>query len=65
MNKLKLARIRAEVYKKRHEKFDIQLLTLRNNLNAQRQHEVELALKRTEQLAKQNGNPPKSITEQL
>jgi len=64
-NRQELARMRAEVYKKRHEKFDVQLLALRNNLNAQRQREAELALERTEQLAEQNGNLPKSISEQL
>ncbi|NIH16143.1 miniconductance mechanosensitive channel MscM [Serratia symbiotica] len=64
-NRQELARMRAEVYKKRHEKFDVQLLALRNHLNAQRQREAELALERTEQLAEQNGNLPKSISEQL
>ncbi|NIG98159.1 MAG: miniconductance mechanosensitive channel MscM [Serratia symbiotica] len=64
-NRQELARMRAELYKKRHEKFDVQLLALRNNLNAQRQREAELALERTEQLAEQNGNLPKSISEQL
>lgn len=64
-NRQELARMRAEVYKKRHEKFDVQLLALRNNLNAQRQREAELALERTKQLAEQNGNLPKSISEQL
>ncbi|WP_236712460.1 miniconductance mechanosensitive channel MscM [Serratia symbiotica] len=64
-NRQELARMRAEVYKKRHEKFDVQLLALRNNLNAKRQREAELALERTEQLAEQNGNLPKSISEQL
>lgn len=64
-NRQELARMRAEVYKKRHEKFDVQLLALRNNLNAQRQREAELALEKTEQLAEQNANLPKSISEQL
>ncbi|WP_250547058.1 hypothetical protein, partial [Serratia marcescens] len=54
-----------EVYKKRHEKIDVQLQALRNNLNAQRQREAEQALEKTEQLAEQNGDLPKSISQQL
>ncbi|AVJ15934.1 miniconductance mechanosensitive channel MscM [Serratia sp. JUb9] len=64
-NRQELARMRAEVFKKRHEKLDIQLQALRNNLNNQRQREAELALKKTEQLAEQSGELPKSISEQL
>lgn len=45
-NRQELARMRAEVYKKRHEKIDVQLQALRNNLNAQRQREAELALEK-------------------
>ncbi len=57
-NRQELARMRAEVYKKRHEKIDIQLQALRNNLNAQRQREAELALEKTEQ-AKNAGPGPR------
>lgn len=64
-NRQELARMRAEVFKMRHEKLDIQLQALRNNLNNQRQREAELALKKTEQLAEQSGELPKSISEQL
>lgn len=64
-NRQELARMRAEVFKKRHEKLDVQLQALRNNLNNQRQREAELALKKTEQLAEQSGELPKSISEQL
>jgi potassium efflux system protein len=64
-NRQELARMRAEVYKKRHEKIDVQLQALRNNLNAQRQREAELALEKTEQLAEQNGDLPKSLSQQL
>ncbi|HGE8347180.1 TPA: miniconductance mechanosensitive channel MscM [Serratia marcescens] len=64
-NRQELARMRAEVYKKRHEKIDVQLQALRNNLNAQRQREAEQALEKTEQLAEQNGDLPKSISQQL
>ncbi len=45
-NRQELARMRAEVYKKRHEKIDVQLQALRNNLNAQRQREAEQALEK-------------------
>lgn len=64
-NRQELARMRAEVYKKRHEKLDIQLQVLRNSLNVQRQREVKLAVKRTEQLVEQNNNLPQSISRQL
>ncbi|MFI8414908.1 miniconductance mechanosensitive channel MscM [Serratia sp. NPDC078593] len=64
-NRQELARMRADVYKKRHEKLDIQLQALRNNLNSQRQREAELALEKTEQLAERSGELPKSISQQL
>ncbi|NIG62957.1 MAG: miniconductance mechanosensitive channel MscM [Serratia symbiotica] len=64
-NRQELARMHTEVYKKSHEKFDVQLLVLRNNLNEQSQREAELALERTEQLVEPTGNLPKSISDQL
>lgn len=64
-NRQELARMRADVYKTRHEKIDIQLQALRNNLNSQRQREAELALEKTEQLAEQNGDLPASLRKQL
>lgn len=64
-NRQELSRIRAELYKTRHDRLDEQLQTLRNNLNSQRQKEAETALEKTEQLAEQSGEQPKSITEQL
>lgn len=64
-NRQELARLRAEIYKKRHEKTDTQLQALRNNLNSQRQREAERALEKTEQLAEQNDDLPKSISQQL
>ncbi|MFC0227598.1 miniconductance mechanosensitive channel MscM [Serratia aquatilis] len=64
-NRQELARMRAEVYKARHEKIDMQLQTLRNNLNSQRQREAERALEKTEQLAEQNSDLPQSINQQL
>ncbi|WP_457913900.1 miniconductance mechanosensitive channel MscM [Candidatus Gillettellia adelgis] len=64
-NRQELARMQAEVYKKRQEKFNVQLMSLRNNLNAQRQREAERALEKTEQLAGKNGDLPESIREEL
>lgn len=64
-NRQELARMRADVHKTRHEKIDIQLQALRNNLNSQRQREAERALEKTEQLAEQNGDLPTSLRKQL
>lgn len=64
-NRQELSRIRAELYKTRHDRLDEQLQTLRNNLNSQRQREAESALQKTEQLAEQSGELPKSINQQL
>jgi len=64
-NRQELSRIRAELYKTRHDRLDELLQTLRNNLNSQRQREAENALEKTEQLAEQSGELPKSITQQL
>lgn len=64
-NRQELARMRAEVYKTRHGKIDTQLQALRNNLNSQRQSEAKRVLEKTEQLAEQNGDLPKSINQQL
>ncbi|HGM5492748.1 TPA: miniconductance mechanosensitive channel MscM [Serratia fonticola] len=64
-NRQELARMRADVYKIRHEKIDVQLQALRNNLNSQRQREAERALEKTEQLAEQNGDLPASLRKQL
>ncbi|MHA7844980.1 miniconductance mechanosensitive channel MscM [Serratia sp. D1N4] len=64
-NRQELARMRADVYKTRHDKTDAQLQILRNNLNSQRQREAERALEKTEQLAGQNSDLPSSINQQL
>ncbi|WP_025122317.1 MULTISPECIES: miniconductance mechanosensitive channel MscM [unclassified Serratia (in: enterobacteria)] len=64
-NRQELARMRADVYKTRHAKIDVQLQALRNNLNSQRQREAERALEKTEQLAEQNGDLPASLRKQL
>ncbi|WP_174634822.1 miniconductance mechanosensitive channel MscM [Yersinia thracica] len=64
-NRQELSRLRAELYKKRQERVDAQLQSLRNNLNSQRQQAAEQALERTELLAEQGGDLPESITQQL
>ncbi len=64
-NRQELSRLRAELYKKRQERVDAQLLTLRNNLNNQRQQTAEKALERTELLAEKGGDLPESIIQQL
>jgi len=61
-NRQELSRMRAEIYKVRHDRLDQQLQTLRNALNSQRQREAEEALEKTEQLAEQSGELPKSIS---
>ncbi|WP_409311219.1 miniconductance mechanosensitive channel MscM [Pectobacterium sp. B1J-3] len=64
-NRQELSRLRAELYKKRHDRLDTQLQGLRSNLNNQRQKEAELALERTELLAEQSGDLPTVISSQL
>ncbi|MGD8163261.1 miniconductance mechanosensitive channel MscM [Pantoea sp. FN0307] len=64
-NRQELARMRAEVHQKKAEQLDDYLQALRNQLNSLRQHEAELALARTEQLAENSGDLPASITEQF
>lgn len=64
-NRQELARLQADVLRKRHERLDLQLQDLRNSLNTQRQREAEQALERTQQLVEQSGDLPKSISEQL
>lgn len=64
-NRQELSRLRAELYKKRHDATDLRLQMLRNNLNSQRQREAEMALERTEQLAEQSGDLPAGINRQF
>src|SRR5471032_1966013 len=64
-NRQELSRMRADLYKKRHDRLDQQLQTLRNNLNSQRQREAEQAIEKTELLAEQSGELPHSISQQL
>ena len=64
-NRQELARMRAQVHQKKAEQLDDYLQALRNQLNSLRQHEAELALARTEQLAENSGDLPASITEQF
>nr|WP_113868454.1 miniconductance mechanosensitive channel MscM [Brenneria salicis]NMN90389.1 potassium efflux system protein [Brenneria salicis ATCC 15712 = DSM 30166]RBP59642.1 potassium efflux system protein [Brenneria salicis ATCC 15712 = DSM 30166]RLM29774.1 miniconductance mechanosensitive channel MscM [Brenneria salicis ATCC 15712 = DSM 30166] len=64
-NRQELSRLRAELYKKRHDRLDTQLQTLRSSINSQRQKEADQALERTELLAEQGGNLPGVIGAQL
>lgn len=64
-NRQELSRIRSELYKHRHDRLDVQLQSLRNALNNQRQREAEQALERTEMLAEQSGDLPHVINAQL
>lgn len=64
-NRQELSRLRAELYKRRHDRLDAQLQALRSGINSQRQREAEQALERTEQLAEQSGSLPAAISEQL
>ncbi len=64
-NRQELSRLRAELLKKRRDRVDLQLQTLRNRLNSLRQQEAEQALEHTEMLAEQSGNLPQSISSQL
>lgn len=64
-NRQELSRLRGELYKKRHDRLDEQLQTLRGTLNNLRQKEAEQALERTQQLAEQSGTLPAAISQQL
>ncbi|MFC3396827.1 miniconductance mechanosensitive channel MscM [Brenneria rubrifaciens] len=64
-NRQELSRLRAELYKKRHDRLDIQLQALRSSINSQRQKEAEQVLERTELLAEQGGDLPGVISAQL
>ncbi|KLU17388.1 MULTISPECIES: miniconductance mechanosensitive channel MscM [Xenorhabdus] len=54
-NRQEIARIRAELYKKRYQRLDLKLQQLRSLLNTQRQQKTESALEYTEMLAEQSG----------
>ncbi|MEC5317588.1 miniconductance mechanosensitive channel MscM [Brenneria populi subsp. brevivirga] len=60
-----LSRLRADLYKKRHDNLDIHLQNLRSRINNLRQKEAEQALEKTELLAEQSGDLPAVIGEQL
>lgn len=64
-NRQELARMRSEVHQKKMVQLDNYLQKLRNQLNNQRQHEAELALERTEQLAENTKNLPHLIGDQF
>lgn len=67
-NRQELSRLQIEVLRKRHDRLDTLLNNLKNSLNYQRQRKAEQALARTQELVEtveQNGDLPKSISEQL
>lgn len=64
-NRQELARMRSELHQRKASQLDTYLQDLRNQLNNRRQREAELALERTEQLAENSGELPKSISEQF
>jgi len=64
-NRQELARMRAQVHQLKASQLDAYLQDLRNQLNGLRQHEAEMALARTEQLAENSGDMPEGITEQF
>ncbi|WP_416776942.1 miniconductance mechanosensitive channel MscM [Xenorhabdus budapestensis] len=65
-NRQEIARLRAELFKKRYQRLDLQLQQLRSQLNAQRQQKAESALEHTEMLAGQNGGKlPQFLLDEL
>ncbi|PHM62220.1 miniconductance mechanosensitive channel MscM [Xenorhabdus ishibashii] len=65
-NRQEIARIRAELYKKRYQRLDLKLQQLRSQLNTQRQQKTESALEYTEMLAEQSGEKlPKFLQDEL
>ncbi|CDG23083.1 Uncharacterized mscS family protein yjeP [Xenorhabdus poinarii G6] len=61
-----IARMRAELLKKRQQRLDNKLLQLRSQLNIQHQQETEFALEYTEELAAQSGEKtPKFLLDEL
>ncbi|CAM3875840.1 miniconductance mechanosensitive channel MscM [Xenorhabdus thuongxuanensis] len=65
-NRQEIARIRAELYKKRYQRQDFKLQQLRSQLNTQRQQKTESALEYTEMLAEQSGEKlPQFLQDEL
>nr|WP_222941543.1 miniconductance mechanosensitive channel MscM [Xenorhabdus sp. TS4] len=65
-NRQEIARIRAELYKKRYQRLDLKLQQLRSQLNTQRQQKTESALEYTEMLAEQSGEKlPQFLQDEL
>ncbi|OKP04620.1 miniconductance mechanosensitive channel MscM [Xenorhabdus eapokensis] len=65
-NRQEIARVRAELYKKRYQRLDLKLQQLRSQLNTQRQQKTESALEYTEMLAEQSGEKlPKFLQDEL
>ncbi|MBD2811316.1 miniconductance mechanosensitive channel MscM [Xenorhabdus sp. Vera] len=54
-NRQEIARVRADLFKKRYQRLDLKLQQLRSQLNSQRQQKAESALEHTEMLAEQSG----------
>jgi len=61
-NRQELSRMRIELCKKRHERLDQLLQSLRNHSNDERQREAEKVLERTESLAEKDRNLPDSVS---
>ncbi|AFP84694.1 miniconductance mechanosensitive channel MscM [secondary endosymbiont of Ctenarytaina eucalypti] len=64
-NRQELSRLRAELLKKRYDRLEQVLQSLRNQVNSLRQQEAEQAIEHTERLAAQLGELPKSINTPL
>ncbi len=64
-NRQELARMRSELHQRTATQLDTYLQDLRNQLNNRRQREAEIALERTEQLAENSGELPKTISKQF
>ncbi|MBC8952169.1 miniconductance mechanosensitive channel MscM [Xenorhabdus sp. PB62.4] len=65
-NRQEIARIRADLFKKRYQRLDLKLQQLRSQLNSQRQQKAESALEHTEMLAEQSGGKlPQFLLDEL
>ncbi|MDE9462061.1 miniconductance mechanosensitive channel MscM [Xenorhabdus bovienii] len=65
-NRQEIARMRADLFKKRYQRLDLKLQQLRNQLNIQRQQKAESALEHTEMLAEQAGGKlPQFLLDEL
>ncbi|MDX7999928.1 miniconductance mechanosensitive channel MscM [Xenorhabdus sp. Reich] len=65
-NRQEIARIRADLFKKRYQRLDLKLQQLRSQLNILRQQKAESALEHTEMLAEQSGGKlPQFLLDEL